>query len=65
MQAFTLVRYRVDRLKSVRALECFLEGIEIKVDREVEWLEHIRADCVLSDSAFLGWSEFSLAVRRR
>ena len=26
-----------------------------KVAAEVEWLKFIKADCVLSDSAFLGW----------
>lgn len=47
--------YRVDRQKSVDVLSSFLETKDTKVAAEVEWLKSIKADCVLSDSAFLGW----------
>ena len=47
--------YRVDRQKSIDVLSTFLKTKDSKVDAEVEWLKSIEADCVLSDSAFLGW----------
>ncbi|KAF9787482.1 hypothetical protein BJ322DRAFT_1099555 [Thelephora terrestris] len=46
--------YRVDRQKSIDVLSSFLEKKDSKVAAEVEWLKLIKADCVLSDSAFLG-----------
>ncbi|KAH9856604.1 hypothetical protein C2E23DRAFT_866009 [Lenzites betulinus] len=46
--------YRVDRQKSVQVLEKFLEEKDRKVSEESQWLRSIRADCVLSDAAFLG-----------
>lgn len=36
-------------------LSSFLKTKDSKVVAEVEWLKFIGADCVLSDSAFLGW----------
>ena len=48
-------RYRVDRRKSVEVLENFLAKKDAKVADESQWLKAIRADCVLSDAAFLGW----------
>ena len=50
-----LNRYRVDRRKSVEVLENFLAKKDVKVADESQWLKVIRADCVLSDAAFLGW----------
>ncbi|KAI0768005.1 hypothetical protein BD413DRAFT_479847 [Trametes elegans] len=46
--------YRVDRQKSVEVLERFLTDKDRKVAEESQWLRSIRADCVLSDAAFLG-----------
>ncbi|KAI0822506.1 hypothetical protein BC628DRAFT_663676 [Trametes gibbosa] len=46
--------YRVDRQKSVQVLKKFLEDKDQKVSEESQWLRSIRADCVLSDAAFLG-----------
>ncbi|KAI0749755.1 hypothetical protein C8Q80DRAFT_1232487 [Daedaleopsis nitida] len=46
--------YRVDRQKSVHVLESFLANEDDKVWDEAQWLKSIRADCVLSDAAFLG-----------
>lgn len=46
-------RYQVDRPKSVHALESFLSKKEQKVEEETQWLREIKADCVLSDAAFL------------
>ncbi|KAF9648007.1 hypothetical protein BDM02DRAFT_3169160 [Thelephora ganbajun] len=46
--------YRVDRQKSIDVLSSFLKTKDSKVATEVEWLKSIEADCVLSDSAFLG-----------
>ncbi|KAI0635610.1 hypothetical protein C8Q77DRAFT_1098495 [Trametes polyzona] len=46
--------YRVDRRKSVEVLQRFLEGKDRKVAEESQWLRSIKADCVLSDAAFLG-----------
>ncbi len=46
-------RYHVDRQKSIRVLENFLEKKEQKVEEEAQWLREVKADCVLSDAAFL------------
>ncbi|KAI8980058.1 hypothetical protein BD414DRAFT_420926 [Trametes punicea] len=46
--------YRVDRRKSVEVLEKFLSEKDRKVTDECQWLRSIKADCVLSDAAFLG-----------
>ncbi|KZT73070.1 hypothetical protein DAEQUDRAFT_808608 [Daedalea quercina L-15889] len=46
--------YRVDRQKSVEILRAFLQKKDRKVTEESQWLKEIRADCVLSDAAFLG-----------
>ncbi|EIW57273.1 uncharacterized protein TRAVEDRAFT_168919 [Trametes versicolor FP-101664 SS1] len=46
--------YRVDRQKSVKVLQKFLTEKEYKVAEESQWLRSIKADCVLSDAAFLG-----------
>ncbi|TBU33505.1 hypothetical protein BD311DRAFT_684943 [Dichomitus squalens] len=46
--------YRVDRRKSVEVLENFLAKKDVKVADESQWLKAVRADCVLSDAAFLG-----------
>ncbi|KAH9945028.1 uncharacterized protein BXZ73DRAFT_86604 [Epithele typhae] len=46
--------YRVDRQKSVEVLQQFLTQKDNKVRDESQWLQAIRADCVLSDAAFLG-----------
>ncbi|KAI0360209.1 hypothetical protein OH77DRAFT_911072 [Trametes cingulata] len=46
--------YRVDRRKSVEVLEKFLLEKDLKVAEESQWLRSIKADCVLSDAAFLG-----------
>lgn len=48
-------RYRVDRQKSVDVLKAFLEKKDVKLEEERRWLTEIKADCVLSDAAFLGW----------
>lgn len=48
-------RYRVDRRKSVEILRGFLKEKDKKIEDEKAWLQAIRADCVLSDAAFLGW----------
>lgn len=45
--------YHVDRQKSIDVLENFLEKKEQKVEEEAQWLREIKADCVLSDAAFL------------
>ncbi|KAI0649439.1 hypothetical protein C8Q79DRAFT_1109617 [Trametes meyenii] len=46
--------YRVDRQKSVQVLHNFLRDKDGKVADESQWLRTVRADCVLSDAAFLG-----------
>ncbi|KAI0326951.1 hypothetical protein GY45DRAFT_1309622 [Cubamyces sp. BRFM 1775] len=46
--------YRVDRRKSVEVLEKFLSEKDLKVVEESQWLRSVKADCVLSDAAFLG-----------
>ncbi|KAH9902735.1 hypothetical protein C8Q73DRAFT_750066 [Cubamyces lactineus] len=46
--------YRVDRRKSVEVLEKFLLEKDLKVAEESQWLRSVKADCVLSDAAFLG-----------
>jgi hypothetical protein len=46
-------RYHVDRQKSIHVLESFLRKKEQKVEEEAQWLREIKADCVLSDAAFL------------
>ncbi|KAI0663898.1 hypothetical protein C8Q70DRAFT_906830 [Cubamyces menziesii] len=46
--------YRVDRRQSVEVLEKFLLEKDLKVAEESQWLRSIKADCVLSDAAFLG-----------
>jgi hypothetical protein len=50
---FYAPRYHVDRWKSIRVLESFLSKKEQKVREEAQWLREIKADCVLSDAAFL------------
>ena len=47
--------YRVDREKSRRVLQEFLDQKPTKLQEEVRWLQSVDADCVLSDAAFLGW----------
>ncbi|KAH8987123.1 hypothetical protein EDB86DRAFT_2952111 [Lactarius hatsudake] len=47
--------YHVDRQKSIDVLENFLEKKEQKVEEEAQWLREIKADCVLSDAAFLAF----------
>ena len=49
----SVYRYHVDRQKSIHILERFLEKKEQKVYEEAQWLREIKADCVLSDAAFL------------
>ncbi|KAI0671425.1 hypothetical protein C8Q78DRAFT_1153157 [Trametes maxima] len=46
--------YRVDRQKSVEVLRNFFHDKDRKVADESQWLRTVRADCVLSDAAFLG-----------
>ncbi|KAK7690543.1 hypothetical protein QCA50_005641 [Cerrena zonata] len=46
--------YRVDRQKSVDVLRTFLQDKDRKISDEAQWLLSIKADCVLSDAAFLG-----------
>lgn len=46
--------YRVDRGKSVQALQAFLEKKDILLQTEKQWLSDIHANAVLSDAAFLG-----------
>lgn len=48
-------RYCVDRGKSVRVLETFLEKKDALLTTEKQWLLDIHATAVLSDAAFLGW----------
>jgi hypothetical protein len=48
-------RYRVDRRKSVEVLKKFLDKKDELLERERQWLLQIKAQCVLSDAAFLGW----------
>jgi hypothetical protein len=50
-----LLRYCVDRGKSVRVLEAFLEKKDVLLATEKQWLLDIHATAVLSDAAFLGW----------
>ena len=50
-----LYSYRVDRVKSVKVLRNFLNKKDILLEAEHCWLLEIKADCVLSDAAFLGW----------
>ena len=45
----------MDRGKSVRVLESFLENKEVLLETEKQWLLDIHASAVLSDAAFLGW----------
>ena len=52
-RCFYAHRYHVDRQKSIRVLESFLSKKEQKVGEEAQWLREIKADCVLSDAAFL------------
>ncbi|KAJ7081811.1 hypothetical protein B0H15DRAFT_764286, partial [Mycena belliarum] len=46
--------YRVDRQQSVAVLKSFLELKDTILRTERDWLSEIHADCVLSDSAFIG-----------
>lgn len=55
-------RYRVDRQKSVDVLKAFLKNRDSKIAQERDWLHIVRADCVLSDAAFLGWFVLTLRV---
>ncbi|KAH8826507.1 hypothetical protein DL96DRAFT_1608173 [Flagelloscypha sp. PMI_526] len=48
------VAYQVDRRKSVDVLDEFLSKKDSLLAKETCWLQSIRADCVLSDAAFLG-----------
>ncbi|KAH7925849.1 hypothetical protein BV22DRAFT_1128707 [Leucogyrophana mollusca] len=48
------IAYRVDRQKSVQVLKSFLARKDALLEQERAWLVGIRADCVLSDAAFLG-----------
>ncbi|KAH7907611.1 hypothetical protein BJ138DRAFT_1014196 [Hygrophoropsis aurantiaca] len=48
------IAYGVDRRKSIEVLESFLNCKDILLEQERAWLVKIRADCVLSDAAFLG-----------
>ncbi|KAI0264345.1 hypothetical protein BC834DRAFT_882547 [Gloeopeniophorella convolvens] len=47
--------YRVDRQKSIDVLQSFLNKKEQKLEEEIRWLQEIKADCVLSDAAFLAF----------
>ncbi|KAF8270545.1 hypothetical protein EI94DRAFT_1777831 [Lactarius quietus] len=47
--------YHVDRQKSIHVLKRFLDKKEQKVKEESQWLRDIKADCVLSDAAFLAF----------
>ncbi|KAH9957447.1 hypothetical protein BC827DRAFT_1225936 [Russula dissimulans] len=47
--------YHVDRQKSLRVLESFLDKKGQKVEEEAQWLREINANCVLSDAAFLAF----------
>ncbi|KAJ7757742.1 hypothetical protein DFH07DRAFT_819180 [Mycena maculata] len=46
--------YRVDRQQSVAVLKSFLDKKDAILETEQKWLGEIRADCVLSDAAFIG-----------
>ncbi|KAJ7285369.1 hypothetical protein C8J57DRAFT_1291312 [Mycena rebaudengoi] len=46
--------YRVDRQQSVAVLKSFLKAKDAILETERHWLSAIGADCVLSDSAFIG-----------
>ncbi|KAF8176690.1 hypothetical protein K438DRAFT_1607216 [Mycena galopus ATCC 62051] len=46
--------YRVDRQQSVAVLKSFLDNKDAILQVEVDWLKEIKADCVLSDAAFVG-----------
>ncbi|KAJ6545041.1 hypothetical protein DFH09DRAFT_1282173 [Mycena vulgaris] len=46
--------YRVDRQQSVIVLKSFLDRKDAILQTERQWLSEINADCVLSDSAFIG-----------
>jgi len=48
-----LRRYRVDRGKSAKALEAFLEKKDALLTTEKQWLLDIHATAVWSDAAFL------------
>ena len=51
---YVVPRYYVDRQKSIHVLESFLSKKEQKIEEEARWLQEIKADCLLSDAAFLG-----------
>ncbi|KAJ7111999.1 hypothetical protein C8R44DRAFT_799100 [Mycena epipterygia] len=46
--------YRVDRQQSVAVLKSFLDAKDVILQAERSWLGEIHANCVLSDSAFIG-----------
>ncbi|KAJ7145105.1 hypothetical protein C8R43DRAFT_1012830 [Mycena crocata] len=46
--------YRVDRQQSVAVLKSFISAKDDILRNEQDWLNEIHADCVLSDSAFIG-----------
>lgn len=45
----------MDRQKSVDVLKAFVDHKDVLLEEERAWLIEIKADCVLSDAAFLGW----------
>ncbi|KAF7981724.1 hypothetical protein HWV62_32321 [Athelia sp. TMB] len=47
--------YRVDRQQSVNVLRAFLDTKDAKLEEERAWLQEMGFDCVLSNTAFLGW----------
>lgn len=49
----------MDRQKSVEVLKAFLKNKDTFLETEREWLVSVKARCVLSDAAFLGWSVLS------
>ncbi|GAA6014112.1 hypothetical protein JCM11491_004108 [Sporobolomyces phaffii] len=46
--------YDVDRQKTLRVLEAFLDQRQQTLDEEITWLREQRIDAVLSDATFLG-----------
>ncbi|KAJ3760291.1 hypothetical protein EV360DRAFT_40133 [Lentinula raphanica] len=46
--------YRVDRPKSIEVLQAFLKNKNEFLNTERQWLNSVKARCVLSDAAFLG-----------
>lgn len=53
----------MDRQKSLEVLKKFIDKKEELLEREKNWLLEVRAHCVLSDAAFLGWCAQTLIMQ--